>query len=71
MTLNIGQALCKVDFCIIISNMAVFIIIALISLLIAGGFLIAFLWGVNDGQFDDDYSPPNRLLFDNKPTIEN
>ena len=44
--------------------MEIVIIIAIMSMLIAGGFLIAFLWGVKDGQFDDDYSPPNRILFD-------
>ncbi|MDA3613592.1 cbb3-type cytochrome oxidase assembly protein CcoS [Polluticaenibacter yanchengensis] len=44
--------------------MEIIIIIAIISMLIAGGFLFAFLWGVKDGQFDDDYSPPNRILFD-------
>ncbi|MBS1627170.1 MAG: cbb3-type cytochrome oxidase assembly protein CcoS [Bacteroidetes bacterium] len=45
--------------------MGIFIIIALISLCIAGGFLLAFLWSVKDGQYDDIYSPPNRILFDN------
>ncbi|MBS1642499.1 MAG: cbb3-type cytochrome oxidase assembly protein CcoS [Bacteroidetes bacterium] len=49
--------------------MGIFIIIALISLCIAGGFLLAFLWSVKDGQYDDIYSPPNRILFDNnQPT---
>jgi cbb3-type cytochrome oxidase maturation protein len=32
--------------------------------MIAGGFLLAFLWSVNDGQFEDDFSPANRILFD-------
>lgn len=44
--------------------MSIIIVIAASSILIAGGFLIAFLWGVKDGQFDDSYSPPNRILFD-------
>lgn len=39
------------------------------SLIIAGGFLIAFLWSVKDGQFDDEYSPAHRILFDD--TIKN
>lgn len=39
------------------------------SLIIAGGFLIAFLWSVKDGQYDDDYSPAQRILFDD--TINN
>ena len=34
------------------------------SLIIAGGFLIAFLWSVKDGQYDDEYSPAHRILFD-------
>jgi len=46
--------------------MSVIIILLLVSLLIAGGFLVAFLWSVRDGQFDDDYSPSHRILFDNK-----
>jgi cbb3-type cytochrome oxidase maturation protein len=45
-------------------TMSIFIFIALMSLLIAGGFLIAFLWWVKDGQYEDNYSPPNRMLFD-------
>ena len=36
------------------------------SILVAGGFLIAFLWSVKTGQFDDDYSPPRRILFDDE-----
>jgi cbb3-type cytochrome oxidase maturation protein len=45
-------------------NMSIIILIAAASILIAGGFLIAFLWGVKDGQFDDNFAPPNRILFD-------
>jgi cbb3-type cytochrome oxidase maturation protein len=44
--------------------MSIIIVIAAVSILIAGGFLLAFLWGVKDGQFDDDFAPPNRILFD-------
>ena len=44
--------------------MSIIILIAAASILIAGGFLIAFLWGVKDGQFDDNFAPPNRILFD-------
>ncbi len=39
------------------------------SIIMAGGFLIAFLWSVKDGQFEDHYSPPRRILFDD--TINN
>ena len=34
----------------------------------AGGFLIAFIWAVKSGQYDDDYSPSVRMLFENKKT---
>jgi cbb3-type cytochrome oxidase maturation protein len=30
------------------------------------GFLIAFLWAVKSGQYDDDVSPSVRILFDNE-----
>ena len=44
--------------------MSVIILLLLVSICIAGGFLIAFMWSVRDGQFDDDYSPSRRILFD-------
>ncbi len=37
-----------------------------ISLLLALGFLVAFIWSVRTGQFEDDYSPSVRMLYDNK-----
>lgn len=49
--------------------MSVIIITALISLLIALLFLVGLLWSVKDGQYDDEYSPAHRMLFDN--TIDN
>ncbi len=52
--------------------MSVIIIMLVGSLLIASGFLFAFLWCVRDGQYDDEYSPAQRILFDDtikdKPT---
>jgi cbb3-type cytochrome oxidase maturation protein len=44
--------------------MAVIIILLIVSLCISGGFLLAYIWSVKDGQFDDDYSPSRRILFD-------
>ncbi|MCC6584165.1 MAG: cbb3-type cytochrome oxidase assembly protein CcoS [Chitinophagales bacterium] len=49
--------------------MSVIIIMLIGSLIIAGGFLIAFLWSVKDGQYEDEYSPAHRMLFDD--TINN
>ena len=43
--------------------MSVIIILLIVSICIAGGFLIAFLWSVKDGQFDDVQSPAQRMLF--------
>jgi cbb3-type cytochrome oxidase maturation protein len=40
-------------------------------MLVAGGFLAAFLWSVKTGQYDDDYTPSVRMLFDDPPSSEN
>ena len=50
--------------------MSVVIILISASLIIAIGFLIAFIWSVKNGQYDDDYTPSVRMLFDDKPTPE-
>jgi cbb3-type cytochrome oxidase maturation protein len=34
------------------------------SLLMAIGFLVAFIWSVKNGQYEDDYTPSVRMLFD-------
>ncbi|WP_161887986.1 cbb3-type cytochrome oxidase assembly protein CcoS [Pontibacter russatus] len=36
-----------------------------VSITVAGLFLGAFLWAVRSGQYDDDYTPAVRMLFDN------
>ncbi|MEO8110580.1 MAG: cbb3-type cytochrome oxidase assembly protein CcoS [Ginsengibacter sp.] len=43
------------------------IIIIGISILVAASFLIAFLWSARSGQYDDDYTPSVRMLFDDSP----
>jgi cbb3-type cytochrome oxidase maturation protein len=45
--------------------MSAFFILIGASLLVAIGFLSAFLWSAADGQFDDDYTPSVRILLDN------
>ena len=37
-----------------------------ISITVAGCFLAAFLWAVRSGQYDDDYTPAVRMLFENE-----
>lgn len=49
--------------------MSVIVVLLLASLLVAAGFLAAFLWSVKSGQFDDDETPAIRMLFDdNNPS---
>lgn len=50
--------------------MSVLILLIAFSILIAGGFLVAFIWSVKKGQYDDDYAPSVRMLFDDKPVSE-
>jgi len=40
------------------------VILIVVSLLVAAGFLIAFLWAVKSGQYKDTYTPSIRILFD-------
>ncbi|MEM7655536.1 MAG: cbb3-type cytochrome oxidase assembly protein CcoS [Bacteroidota bacterium] len=42
---------------------AIFILIG-ISLLVATGFLAAFLWAMKDGQYEDAYTPSVRMLYE-------
>jgi cbb3-type cytochrome oxidase maturation protein len=35
-----------------------------VSLVMALGFLAAFIWTVKSGQMEDDYTPSVRILFD-------
>lgn len=35
------------------------------SLLVASGFLAAYLWAVKSGQYDDKHTPAIRILFEN------
>ncbi|QEC54806.1 cbb3-type cytochrome oxidase assembly protein CcoS [Flavisolibacter ginsenosidimutans] len=44
--------------------MSVVIVLVIISVIVAGSFLAAFIWSVRKGQYDDDYTPSVRMLFD-------
>lgn len=46
--------------------MTIIVLLISISLLIAVGFLISFLWNMKSGQYDDTFSPSVRMLFDDK-----
>lgn len=43
----------------------IFLLIAA-SGLVAGVFLVAFLWAVKSGQYEDDRSPAVRMLAENE-----
>lgn len=45
--------------------MGVMFVLIGISLVFALGFLAAFIYSVIGGQYDDDYTPSVRILFDN------
>ncbi|MEW6194027.1 MAG: cbb3-type cytochrome oxidase assembly protein CcoS [Bacteroidota bacterium] len=44
--------------------MSVILILIIASLLVAGGFLIAYIWAVRSGQYDDKFTPSVRILFE-------
>ena len=48
--------------------MTIIILLISISLLIAVGFLLSFLWNMKSGQYDDTYSPSVRMLFEDSVT---
>ncbi len=43
----------------------------IVSLVIALAFLAGFIWATKSGQYDDDYTPSIRILFDDEETKEN
>ncbi|MCF1714224.1 cbb3-type cytochrome oxidase assembly protein CcoS [Flavihumibacter sp. RY-1] len=47
--------------------MAVIILLLIASIAVAALFLFGFIWSVKNGQYEDEYSPPMRILFDDKP----
>lgn len=51
--------------------MSVLIILIAVSLLVAIGFLVSFFWAMSSGQYDDDYSPSVRILYENETAKQN
>lgn len=51
--------------------MEVIIILIVVSLLIAIGFFIVFIWSVKTGQYKDIVTPSIRILFDDNKVVEN
>ena len=48
------------------SSMSVIYLLITISITVAALFLIAFIKAVKSGQYDDDYTPSVRMLFDDE-----
>lgn len=44
--------------------MKIIFFLILVSVILAAGFLIVYIWTARNGQFDDDYTPAMRILFD-------
>lgn len=49
--------------------MSAIILLLIVSISVASLFLLAFIWSVKNGQYDDEVSPPMRMLFDHKDTV--
>ena len=47
-------------------HMEIIYVLITVSLVVALVFLSAFLWSVRSGQFDDDYTPSVRMLFEDE-----
>ena len=46
--------------------MNIIFVLIILSLVLAIGFLSAFFWATRSGQFDDEYTPSVRILFDDE-----
>ena len=46
--------------------MKIILVLIIVSLILALLFLGAFIWALKSGQYDDDYTPSVRMLFDQK-----
>ena len=47
--------------------MYIILVLIALSLIVALGFLGAFVWAVKSGQYEDDYTPSIRMLLDDEP----
>jgi cbb3-type cytochrome oxidase maturation protein len=46
--------------------MGIIYIMLIVSLVIALFFLGSFLWAIKNGQYEDDYTPSVRILFEDE-----
>jgi len=50
--------------------MSVVIILMVLSILVAGSFLVAYLWSAKNGQFEDPDANAFRILIDDEKARE-
>jgi len=50
--------------------MSVVFVLVFAAIIMAGAFLVAFIWSVKNGQYEDTYTPSVRILFDDPPMKE-
>jgi cbb3-type cytochrome oxidase maturation protein len=48
--------------------MSVIFLLIPLSIVVAGGFLIAFIWAVRSGQYEDTTTPSMRVLTEEQKT---
>ena len=61
----------NIYFCLNIILMSVLFILIIVSLVVAASFLVAFIWSVKAGQYEDGYTPSVRMLFDDELLSKN
>ncbi len=49
-------------------TMQIIVVLICVSVIVASLFLWAFIWSVKSGQYDDDYTPSVRMLFEDQQT---
>ena len=54
----------------VVSNLSALYILIIASVSVAIGFLIAFVWALRHGQFEDSYTPAIRILFDDSKSMK-
>ncbi|MDO8929232.1 MAG: cbb3-type cytochrome oxidase assembly protein CcoS [Bacteroidota bacterium] len=50
--------------------MSVVIVLVFVAIIMAGIFLLAFIWSVKNGQYEDTYTPSVRILFDDPVVVQ-
>lgn len=51
--------------------MGMIYIMLIVSLVLAVFFLVFFLWAAKSGQYEDDYAPSVRILYEDEPNTHN